>query len=350
MAKYIHESVAQVISGIGIKPKGREVGHANNRSSLFENQIVDKARGTDSVTLFMSGHPQLSEAEIVRENMVEAKKMAFKLCAKAGGFPILGEAKDGVVVCTFTKDKAKATIKEEAELAKLVTEAKTEAEDDETDGTGEPSGDTKTNTGVKNKEGVGTKKGTKVDNKGEENSKEVSESEEEDKKNLFKKEKLDAFKAKKAKRDGLAAKKDKSKEEVAEMEALDLELDSICESFYDSLEHGVTFVLYEGGAAEVHGLTEEEIAPFGGSAPMIPAKYAKKAKDAGPNSKVDNGVLTLHKPESWKEQGAQILTGKDFKANGWSTPHKGYGKQSRWSDTGKMPLDSKKTLKAGTEK
>lgn len=338
MAKYIHESVAQALAGLGMKAKGSQLSHANNRASLSEAHIVQAKADDGAVTLVMMGHPQLSEAEISAKSVVEAKNLALRLCAKAGGFPIIGEAKDSILTCTFTRDKAKATVTE------TISEATTKEQDDETDGTGEPSGDTKTNTEVKNDKGVGTKKGTKADNKGEESSKDVDESE------LFNKEKLAAFKDKKAKRDQLAGKKEKSKEECAEMEKLDAELDLLSEQFYDSLPHSVTIVLFAEGVAEVHGLTEDEIAPFGGTPPAIPAKYSKKAKDAGPNSKVDNGVLTLHKAEGWQEKGSSILTGKDFKACGWGTPGKGTGKQGKWSDSGKMPLDAAKKLPAGTEK
>lgn len=342
--KHIHESVAQVITGAGVKIQGSRLDHANNRASLFEHEIVDAKRADGSVTVTMCGHPRLSGAEFTSASLQEAAKMALKLCAKDGGLPILSECKDGQVTCTFTKDKAKATISEEAQAAslKVVTE---EEEEDETDGTGEPSNKTTTNTKTK-VDKTTTKKDTKVTDKGDE----VVEGEDEDKKGLFNKDKLAAFKEKKAKRDALAAKKDKTKAEVAEMEALDRELDLLSEAFYESLPHNITFVLYEGEKAEVHGLTEEEIAPFGGTAPAVPAKYAKKAKDAGPNSKVDMGVLTLHKAENWQTQGSTILTGKDFKASGWGTPGKGYGKQSRWSDTGKMPMDAQKKLPAGTEK
>ena len=147
----------------------------------------------------------------------------------------------------------------------------------------------------------------------------------------------------------LAGKKDKTAAEKTEEAAIDAELDLISESFYASLKHGVTFVLYEGGKAEIHGLTEEEIAPFGGTAPAVPNRYSKKAKDAGPNSKVDMGVLSLYKTENMDAQSQKILTGKDFKAMGWGTPGKGTGKQGKWSDTGKHPMDSQKKLKAGQE-
>jgi hypothetical protein len=332
--KHIHESVAQVISGAGVKLQGSKLDHANNRASLYEHEIVGSKKADGSVTVTLQGHPVLSGAEFTSCNIQEAAKLCLKLCAKSSGFPILSECKDGEVTCTFTKDKAKATISEEAQAAKLVTE---EEEEDETDGTGEPSNKTTTSTKTKN-DPAKTKKDTKVVDKGDE----VVEGE--------KPEFLKKMKEKKGKRDALADKKEKSKEECDEMAKLDAELDTLSEQFYDSLDHTVTFVLYEGEKAEVHGLTEEEIAPFGGTAPTVPAKYAKKAKDAGPNSKVDMGVLTLHKAEDWKTQGSKILTGKDFKAAGWGTPGKGYGKQSRWSDTGKQPMDAAKKLPAGTEK
>ena len=349
----IHESVAGVLKSVGVKPRGTGIQAANHRALLRESDsdavIGDKAGG---VVVKMQSHPKLSNCSWTVANIAEAKTQAFNTCRKAGGFPIFEDSKEGELNVRFIRDAAKATVKDAATLATHLKEAKSEAEEDETDGTGEPSGDTGTNTGASNKP-VGTKKGVQADNKGEENSKDVAEAvadEKGEKHELFNKEKLGKYKDLIAKKKMLAAKKDKTPAEKTEESEIDAQLDQLCESFYHSLPHGVTFVLYNEGIAEVHGLTEEELAPFAGTPPAVPCRYAKEAKGAGPNSKVDMGVLSIYKTENMDVQSQKILTGKDFKAQGWGTPGKGTGKQGKWSDSGKMPLDSKKDLKAGFEK
>jgi len=298
----IHESVASVLKTVGVKSKGSAISPANNRGLLREDASGVIETGTFAVVKMLS-HPKLSGCSWDAKNITEAKVSALAACRKAGGFPIFESEKDGVLTVRFTREEAKATVKDE----KTIREAKSETEDDETDGTGEPSGDTTTNTKAKNDKGVGTKKGTKADNKGDENSEECNEAETASKP-LVNKEKLGKYKELVKKRKELADKaaKDKSvwddvKEEIA---AIDAELDQISESFYDGLKHGVTFVLYPEGKAEIHGLTEEEIAPFGGTAPAVPVKYAKQAKLAGPNSKVDMGVLSIYKTEGMSKESA----------------------------------------------
>jgi hypothetical protein len=349
----IHESVLGVLSQVGVKPRASGISGANHRSLLRETDegaVMEKHAG---VVVRMKSHPKLSDCSWDVAGIAEAKTQAFAACKKAGGFPIFEAVTGKFLDVRFTRDEKKATVANEAALAVHLKEAKSESEDDETDGTGEPSGDTTTNVKAKNDKGVGTKKGVKADNKGDENSSECNEAvadpETGEKVEMFNKNKLAKFKDLIAKKKALAGKKDKTAAEKTEEAAIDAELDLISESFYASLKHGVTFVLYENGNAEIIGLTEEEIAPFGGTAPAVPNRYSKKAKDAGPNSKVDMGVLSLYKTENMDAQSQKILTGKDFKALGWGTPGKGTGKQGKWSDSGKHPLDSAKKLKAGQE-
>lgn len=349
----IHESVLGVLSQVGVKPRAGGISGANHRGLLRETDEHAVMETHAGVVVRMRSHPKLSDCSWDVADIKEAKTQAFVACKKAGGFPIFEAVKGNILGVRFTRDQKLATCVSEATLAVHLKEAKTEKEDDETDGTGEPSGDTTTNVKAKNDKGVGTKKGVKADNKGDENNSECNEAVTDaatgDKVELFNKNKLSKYKDLIAKKKCCAAKKDKTAAEKTEEAAIDAELDSICESFYASLKHGVTFVLYEGGTCEVHGLTEEEVAPFGGSAPAMPVRYSKKAKDAGPNSKADIGTLSLYKSEGMNTQSQKLLTGKDFKAFGWGTPGKGTGKQGKWSDTGKHPMDSQKKLKAGQE-
>jgi hypothetical protein len=348
----IHESVLGVLAQVGVKPRASGISGANHRSLLRETDEHAVMESKSGVVVRMKSHPKLSDCSWDVGTIIEAKTQAFAACKKAGGFPVFETVKGNVLDVRFTKDASKATVTNEATLAVHLKEAKTEKEDDETDGTGEPSGDTTTNVGAKNDKGVGTKKGTKADNKGEENSEECNEAvadEKGEKQELFKKEGLSKFKDLIAKKKALAAKKNKTDAEKTEEAEIDKALDLISESFYNGLNHTVTFVLYPEGKAEVHGLTEAEVAPFGGTAPAMPIRYSKQAIGAGPNSKADIGVLALYKTENMDAQSQKILTGKDFKAFGWGTPGKGTGKQGKWADTGKHPLDSAKKLKAGQE-
>jgi hypothetical protein len=347
----IHESVLGVLSQVGVKPRAGGISGANHRGLLRETDEHAVMETHSGVVVRMKSHPKLSDCSWDVADIKEGKTQAFAACKKAGGFPIF-EEKGNVLNVRFTKDQKLATCISEATLAVHLKEAKSESEEDETDGTGEPSGDTGTNVRAKNDKGVGTKKGTKVDNKGDENGEcceAVVDPETGEKTELFNKNKLAKFKDLVNKRKALAGKKDKTEKDKADEAEIEKELDLLSESFYASLKHGVTFVLYENGVCEVHGLTEEEVAPFGGTAPAMPVRYSKKAQGAGPNSKVDMGVLSLYKTENMDAQSQKILTGKDFKALGWGTPGKGTGKQGKWSDTGKHPMDSQKKLKAGTE-
>lgn len=347
----IHESVLGVLSQVGVKPRAGGIAGANHRGMLRESDESAVMETHSGVIVRMKSHPKLSDCSWDVADIKEAKTQAFAACKKAGGFPVF-EEKGNVLNVRFTKDQKVATVVSEAALAVHLKEAKSEAEEDETDGTGEASGDTKTNTKAKNDEGAKTKKGTKVDNKGDENHEcceAIVDPETGEKTELFNKNKLARFKELVNKKKTLAGKKEKTDKEKTEEAEIDKELDLLSESFYASLKHGVTFVLYEGGVCEVHGLTEEEVAPFGGTAPAMPARYAKKALGAGPNSKADIGTLSLYKTENMDAQSQKILTGKDFKAMGWGTPGKGTGRQGKWSDTGKHPMDSQKKLKSGQE-
>ena len=368
----IHESVAGVLKGIGHKHlRATAIQPANHRALIREHDsdaILETVSETDGkIVVEMASHPRLSNVSWESKTIAKGKAKALELCTKAGGFPIFEATQDGVVGVRFTKDKTKATATDAASLAAHLKLVK---EEDETDGTGEPSGDTKTDSQNTNTM-VGTKKGTMVDNlhPSQENSKECNEGKNGKDKNgkpikpvneeatgnnasaeKGDKRKFTEYPELLVKRDKLAAKKDKTDAEKTEEAELTKALDLISESFYNALPHGVTFVLYPEGKMEVHGINEDELAPFGGTAPAMPVRYAEKAKGDGPNSKVDMGVLSLYPKENWNTQGKTILAGKDFKAHGWGTPGKGTGKQGKWSDTGKNAIDSKKDLKAGTEK
>jgi uncharacterized Zn finger protein (UPF0148 family) len=349
MSRIIHESVAGVLHSVGVKPRGSALGAANNRATIVTRDPVAVIEGTaadGSVVVELHKHPKLADATFTAANLHEGKITALRACTKAGGFPIF-EEKDGKLLCTFTRDKAKATVTEESAIkaAKIVAEEESE---DETDGTGEASGDTTTNVKTDPK-GKGADPKAKMQTGATKDLTETATETAGSEAKVFNKEGLEKFKAALAKKKALAGKKMKTPEEKTEEVTIDAELEALCESFYDSLSHSVTFVLYPNGQGEVHGLTEDELSLFGGTAPAIPVKYSKKAKDAGPNSKVDMGVLSLYKIEGMTAQSAQILTGKDFKAQGWGTPGKGTGKVAGWKDSGKQPLDAKKDLKSGMQ-
>lgn len=106
--------------------------------------------------------------------------------------------------------------------------------------------------------------------------------------------------------------------------------DEAATAFYESVNKPVTFVIYEGEGdepehIEVHGLTTEDVAPFGGTAPAMPAKMMKQAKDGGSNKKGDTGVLMLYSTKGMDERTKKMLTGQNFRACGWGTPPKGAG-------------------------
>lgn len=96
-------------------------------------------------------------------------------------------------------------------------------------------------------------------------------------------------------------------------------------AFYDGLNKPVTFVIYENDEAEVFGLTNEDVAPFGGTAPCMPTEFVKQAKDGGSNKKGDVGVLMLYSTKGMDERTKKILTAQQFRASGWATPAKGSG-------------------------
>ena len=345
----LHESVIGVLASVGVKPRGHFVEPANNTGFLREQDGDATLGKKPAIVVSIVGHPVMTECSWDAATMAEGREKAFAVCRKANGYPIF-EEKEGKLNVRFTKDAAKATVKEAAELAKLV-EAKTDDDEDETDGTGEASGDTTTSQKVKNKEGVKAKAGTKVvagDTKGGEDTKAdavgeaVKDPKTGEKVELFKPGKAAELKEKIAKAKKLGSKKDKTADEKKEESELNAEIDAICESFYDSLRHPVTFVLYKDGEAEIHGLTEEEIAPFGGTAPMVPAKYAKKAAEAGPNSKVDMGVLTLYKTRILYREGRDPGRSR-FQGCGFGTPGKGYGKQAAGRTRARCPWTARRT-------
>jgi hypothetical protein len=351
MSRIIHESVAGVLHSVGVKPRGSSLGAANNRATIVNRDPMAVIEGTaadGSVVVELRKHPKLADATWTAVSLYEGKVTALRACTRAGGFPVF-EEKGGKLLCSFTRDKAKATVTEDSAIKATKVIAEEEGED-ETDGTGEASGDTTTNVKTDPK-GKGADPKGKMQTGATKDVVEATETAETagSEAKVFNKEGLEKFKSALAKKKALAGKKMKTPEEKTEEAAVDAELEALCESFYDSLNHPVTFVLYPNGQGEVHGLTEDELTPFGGTAPAIPPKYSKKAKDAGPNSKVDMGVLSIYKIEGMSAQSAQILTGKDFKAQGWGTPGKGTGKVAGWKDSGKQPMDSKKDLKAGMQ-
>lgn len=102
-------------------------------------------------------------------------------------------------------------------------------------------------------------------------------------------------------------------------------IEEAAQAFYENLDKPVTFVIYENEEVEVFGLTNEDVAPFGGSAPIMPAVMKSQAKDGGSNKKGDTGVLMLYSTKGMDERTKKMLTGQHFRACGWSTPPKGTG-------------------------
>lgn len=97
-------------------------------------------------------------------------------------------------------------------------------------------------------------------------------------------------------------------------------------TFYEkTVKQPILISIYEDMTAEVFGLTEEDLAPFGGKAPAVPQKYTEK-KDKGndDDKKPYIGNIMLYSVEGL-DQKSQVLMGTNFKAAGWSTPAKGSG-------------------------
>lgn len=120
--------------------------------------------------------------------------------------------------------------------------------------------------------------------------------------------------------DGPDAKKSKVEEGTIEEAAL---------SFYEGLDKPVTFVIFEGEDGkeeiEVFGLTNEDVAPFGGKPPIMPAVMKSQAKDGGSNKKGDTGILMLYSTKGMDKRTKKILNGQNFRSCGWGTPPKGTG-------------------------
>lgn len=207
--------------------------------------------------------------------------------SQCGSKPKNGDAKDGDAKDGDDKDgddKPPVEENKDGEDKPPVTENKDEV--DETDG--EPDSST---------QGASTTSSTKVDTKKENTKTEVD---------------VDAGKSKISEEEQAAA-------------------DEAATAFYEGVDKPVTFVIYEGDegedeTVEVHGLTNEDLSPFGGVAPIMPAKMKKQAKDGGSNKKGDTGVLMLYSTKGMDAKTKKMLTGQNFRACGWGTPPKGTGK------------------------
>src|ERR1043165_3778287 len=78
--------------------------------------------------------------------------------------------------------------------------------------------------------------------------------------------------------------------------------------------------------AEAFGINEEDLAPFGGKLPSVPANWAKAAK--GKERKAGAAAaIVLAKIESMNSQGREVLAGHVASACGWKHPMEGTGKK-----------------------
>ena len=102
------------------------------------------------------------------------------------------------------------------------------------------------------------------------------------------------------------------------------------EAFYENLDHPISIVIWEGEdgkeEVEVHGLTEADLAPCGGTAPAISPKYSKAAKDGGSVTKGSAGELMLYSTQEMNVKVAKLLSGRALRACGYKAPGKGKGK------------------------
>jgi hypothetical protein len=92
-------------------------------------------------------------------------------------------------------------------------------------------------------------------------------------------------------------------------------------AFYEGIKRPLMITIKEDGSAEVHGLTEEELAPFGGKAPAVPKKYTQKDGKNDDNKKPYVGNLMLYSTEGMDKKTA-ILMGKAIQCAGWSNSKK----------------------------
>ncbi len=152
----------------------------------------------------------------------------------------------------------------------------------------------------------------------------------------FIKDKIEAKKAAKdgEKKDGDKAEDDKGekKDDKAEDKKDESEKTDEAEKFYANRKSATVFMFFEDAkgnlTAEVHGLNEDELAPYGGKAPAVPPKYAVLAKKDSDFNKGKVGTLALMDVKDPKE-GQKILTGGELKAVGWKAPMKGTGKSAQ---------------------
>lgn len=129
--------------------------------------------------------------------------------------------------------------------------------------------------------------------------------------------------------DGPDAKKSKDKTKQDKTKVEEGTIEEAALSFYEGLDKPVTFVIFEAEDGkeeiEVFGLTNEDVAPFGGKPPIMPAVMKSQAKDGGSNKKGDTGILMLYSTNGMDERTKKILTGQNFRSCGWGTPPKGTG-------------------------
>lgn len=104
-------------------------------------------------------------------------------------------------------------------------------------------------------------------------------------------------------------KNDKKADESEEAKAL---------AFYEAIKRPLMITVKEDGSAEVLGLTEEELAPFGGKAPVVPKKYTQKDGKNDDNKKPFVGTLMLYSAEGMDKKSA-VLMGKAIACAGWSS-------------------------------
>ena len=88
-------------------------------------------------------------------------------------------------------------------------------------------------------------------------------------------------------------------------------------AFYEAIKRPLMITVKEDGSAEVLGLTEEELAPFGGKAPVVPKRYTQKDGKNDDNKKPFVGTLMLYSAEGMDKKSA-VLMGKAVTCAGWS--------------------------------
>lgn len=275
----IHESVAGVLGEMGIKPKSKATNRPNNTQFLSEQHL-----------------------EKFRKVIKEDEKSGKAEDETDGGNPDSTTTVDNKPVGTKAKPDAvgtKVNTKGEPTEEKVSAKGKpVVAEEDKEDKEDEKD--------EKKEEKAEDKKEESKDEKKEDSDEKKDEPKDEEKKEDDKKDE-----------NPFAKKSDKEKADEAV-------------KFWGNQKNAV-IMLWEGKGgkieAEVHGISETELAPFGGEAPALPPKYSKLAKDGGEVAKGSIGALLLYGIEGMSKESQEILTGTALKAAGWKPPVKGSGKK-----------------------